>query len=190
MQISASDLMTPVHAVVHDTTTVAAAQSVLLRRGAAEVYVTDAAGRLRGVVPDYEFFKAELTGLDAQTPIVALMSAKLETAEATADIASVLPKFREAWCGRVAVLDQGRLVGRIGRLDALRLVAQLRRIATLSEATVPELPTYTIPGGTTDTIPTTIADGEPRRLPKRRRHPPAPLGRRPRRVRHLTHVER
>ena len=48
----------------------------------------------------------------------------------------MLSKFREGWCGRIAVTDGGRLVGRLTRSEVLRLVVHLRMIATVTEATV------------------------------------------------------
>ncbi|HEX6987477.1 MAG TPA: CBS domain-containing protein, partial [Planctomycetaceae bacterium] len=121
--------------VTTERATIAAARDLMLRWNAGEAYVVDARGKLLGVVPDYEFLKAELGGVDGAAAVKSLVSAKVESVEADADIASVLPKFREGWCGRIAVTDRGRLVGRLTRSEVLRLVAHLRMVASVTEAT-------------------------------------------------------
>lgn len=135
MRITVRDLMMPAVSAL-GTTTVAAARSTLLRWNATELFVTATDGRLLGVVPDYEFLKAELAGLPADALVADLLSAKVETAEADADVATIVPKLRESWCGRVAVLEEGRLIGRVGRSDVLRLVVHLRDAANVTEASV------------------------------------------------------
>ena len=78
MRISVVDLMSPA-AVAVFTATVSEARQILLRRDATEVYVVDANGKLLGIVPDYEFLKAELSAVAWNTPVTAIMSAKVET---------------------------------------------------------------------------------------------------------------
>lgn len=133
MRITVRDMMTPA-AVAGAASSVAAARSTLLRWNATELFVVDRNGRLMGVVPDYEFLKAELAGGRGDAPVTDLLSRKVETAEADADISTVLPKLREGWCGKIAVVEGGRLVGKVGRGDVLRLVLHLRSAAAMTEA--------------------------------------------------------
>ena len=133
MRITVRDLMTPA-VTAGETASVAAARSILLRWNATELFVVAGDGRLLGVVPDYEFLKAELTGLPGDAPITDLLCTKVETADADADVSAVVPKLRESWCGRIAVIEDGRLIGRIGRGDVLRLVVHLRQVSAVTEA--------------------------------------------------------
>lgn len=135
MRITVRDLMVPARAVTNGHATVAAARDQMLRSNADETYVVDERGGLLGVVPDYEFLKAELRGVPGTTAVAGLVSAKVETAEADGDISVVLSKFREGWCGRIAVTDAGRLVGRLTRSEVLRLVLHLRDAVETTEAT-------------------------------------------------------
>jgi signal-transduction protein with cAMP-binding, CBS, and nucleotidyltransferase domain len=133
MRISVRDLTAPVTAVVNTHATIAVARDRLLRSNADAVYVVDDAGRLAGIVPDYEFLKAELCGVADTTVAASLASRKLESIDVDADIASVFGRFREARCSRIAVTENGRLVGRVTRTDVLRLVRHLRDVAAVTE---------------------------------------------------------
>lgn len=135
MRITVRDLMVPVAAIAKHNMTIAAARDLMLRWNATEAYVVDRGGKLVGIVPDYEFLKAELGDVCTSAPITTLLSTKLEAVDADADIATVLPKFRESWCGRIAVVEEGRLIGRLTRAEVTRLVVHLRQIAMVTEAT-------------------------------------------------------
>lgn len=138
MRITVRDLMVPAAAVAEGSTSVAAARDLMLRWKAEEAYVVDHAGKLLGVVPDYEFLKAELAGASGAAAVKSLMSTRVEAVDADADVATVLTKFREGWCGRIAVTQKGRLVGRLTRSEVLRLVIHLRQIASVNEAVAEE----------------------------------------------------
>ncbi len=135
MRISVRDLAVPAVAVAEQKMSIAVARDLMLRWNASETYVVDRRGKLLGVVPDYEFLKAELAGASADEPVSTLLSTKIESVEADADIATVFSKFREGWCARIAVTDKGRLIGRLTRAEVLRLVVHLRQIANVTEAT-------------------------------------------------------
>jgi CBS domain-containing protein len=135
MQITVRDLAVPAVAVAEQKMSIAAARDLMLRWNASETYVVDRRGKLLGVVPDYEFLKAELGGTSSEKPIGTLVSTKVEAVEADADVATVFTKFRESWCGRIAVTDKGRLIGRLTRAEVLRLVVHLRQIASVTEIT-------------------------------------------------------
>ncbi|MBA3314391.1 MAG: CBS domain-containing protein [Planctomycetaceae bacterium] len=135
MRITVRDLAVPAVAVAEQKTSIAAARDLMLRWNASETYIVDRRGKLLGVVPDYEFLKAELAGASSSEPISTLLSTKVESVEADADIATVFSKFREGWCARIAVTDKGRLIGRLTRAEVLRLVVHLRQIASVTEVT-------------------------------------------------------
>jgi Mg/Co/Ni transporter MgtE len=135
MRITVRDLIVPATAVAERSMSIAVARDLMLRRNANEAYVVDRRGKLLGVVPDYEFLKAELGGTNPDAPVSTLMSPKVESVEADADVATVFSKFREGWCARIAVTDKGRLIGRLTRSEVLRLVVHLRQIASVTEAT-------------------------------------------------------
>ena len=132
MRITVRDLMVPATKTTGDTT-IAAACGLMLRYRGDEVYVVDQNGMLQGVVPDYEFLKAELSGVDGTAPVSSLVSVKVESAEADGDIAGVLAAFREGCRGRIAVVEAGRLVGRLKRSEVLRLVLHLRDTVAITE---------------------------------------------------------
>ena len=136
MRITVRDLMVPVAAVAKSTVSIAAARDRMLRWNASETYVVDRGGKLLGIVPDYEFLKAELGGLNETESVMALLSARVGAVEADADVATVLPRFREGWCSRMPVTENGRLVGQLTRNEVLRLVAHLREVAAVTEASV------------------------------------------------------
>jgi CBS domain-containing protein len=141
MRITVRDLMVPAVAVTRGTVPIAVARDLMLRRNATEVYVVDGQNTLLGVVPDYEFLKAAMAGVEESSRVSTLVSSKIEAVEADADIAVVMLKFRESWCSRIAVTHEGRLVGRLTRSELLRLVTHLRQIAAVTEATAgTELP--------------------------------------------------
>jgi len=135
MRITVRDLAVPVAAVAERSMSIAVARDLMLRWNASEAYVVDRRGKLLGVVPDYEFLKAELSGVSTEEPVSTLLSTKVESVEADADVASVFSKFREGWCARIAVTDRGRLIGRLTRSEVLRLVTHLRQIASVTEVT-------------------------------------------------------
>jgi Mg/Co/Ni transporter MgtE len=135
MRITVRDLTVPATAVAERNMSIAVARDLMLRWNANETYVVDRRGKLLGVVPDYEFLKAELAGHPTDEPVSTLLSTKVESVEADADVATVFSKFREGWCTRIAVTDKGRLIGRLTRCEVLRLVVHLRQIANVTEAT-------------------------------------------------------
>ncbi len=134
MRIPVRDLMVPAAKTTGDAT-IAAARSLMLRQGTDEVYIVDEAGMLRGIVADFEFLKAELSGIDGAAPLSSLASPKVESVEADEDVAGVFPRFREINCGRIAVVESGRLIGRLKRSEVLRLVLHLRDAVEMTEVT-------------------------------------------------------
>jgi CBS-domain-containing membrane protein len=93
-----------------------------LKQAASDVYVTDASGRLIGVVPDYELLKARLAGISDDTLVANFMSTSVPTTTPEALVSEIIPRFRDCRHRWIAVVESGKLVGQIGRIDVLRLV--------------------------------------------------------------------
>ena len=96
---------------------------VLLSGRYCEVYVIDGGGRLLGVVPDYELLKARLSQTDGRQLVDTLMTRCCATTHPDVEIAAISAMFRECRYQRLAVVEDGILVGQIGRGDILRLLA-------------------------------------------------------------------
>jgi CBS domain-containing protein len=121
MSITVFDLMTAAPASVLQGTTIAEATDVLLQNDAAEIYVVDDAGRLIGMVPDFELLKSQMIGQSRMDRIESLMTQHVTTVPSAMAVAEVAPRFREGWHNCMPVVDDGQLVGQISRRDVLRL---------------------------------------------------------------------
>ncbi len=121
MSITVQDLMTAKPANVVQGATIAEATNVLLLNAATEIYVVNEAGRMIGVVPDYELLKSQMAGQSSSSRIESLMSEHVITVSSTMAVAEVAPRFREGWNNCMPVVDDGMLVGQISRRDVLRL---------------------------------------------------------------------
>ncbi len=96
----------------------------LLESEATELYVTDDVGRLLGIVPDYELLKAQLSGPWSELTAGQLMSNRLLCFTPETLFADVLRVFRESQHSRAAIIEDGRLIGRITRRAVLRALCQ------------------------------------------------------------------
>lgn len=123
MPAAVRDLMSACPATVHEDATLQEALSRCLRQAASDVYVTDAFGKLIGVVPDYELLKARLAGISEDTLVAKFMSTSVPTTTPEALVSEIIPRFRDCRHRWIAVVESGKLVGQIGRIDVLRLVA-------------------------------------------------------------------
>ena len=128
MRLTVADLMTVRPVVVSPQCSADAAIDILSRHDAAELYVTDRAGRLLGVLPDYELLKAELSGDAHGATVEQLMSRGVPVFSPQTDAAEVARLFRDGRFRQFPVVQNGRLVGVITRADVVRLITVLRRI--------------------------------------------------------------
>lgn len=123
------DVLTPVLARIPQTATVGEALQVMLTRNVSELYVTDANGRLLGIVADYSLLKASMNGTAADAPVNAMMGTAFPIVAAEAPIDAVAPTFREGWCREIPVISDGVLVGIVTRREILRVVAAQNKAA-------------------------------------------------------------
>jgi len=128
MRMTVADLMTQRPVIVSPDCSADEAVEILSRRQSTELYVTDASGRLLGVVPDFELVKAELSGEARGATVEQLMSRNVPVFSPESDAAEVARLFRDGRFSRLPVVSGGKLVGVITRSDVVRLMAVLRRI--------------------------------------------------------------
>src|SRR5687768_16626414 len=121
--VTVRDLMHPEPPTVGRHSTVDDALDVLLQGQVSEVYVVDGGHRLLGVVPDYEILKARLSHADGSNPVETLMTRCCATTHPDVDVSVIATTFRECRYHRLAVVEDGILVGQIGRTDILRMIA-------------------------------------------------------------------
>ena len=130
MQITVKDLMAQCPATLCQDATLNEALQMFMDEAVGELYVTDPSGQLVGVVPDYELLKAQLTRPPLSERVETLMSTNVETTHPDSPVAALAPQFREGRCRKMAVVDNGRIVGQIGRHDVLRLMVTLQALDT------------------------------------------------------------
>jgi Mg/Co/Ni transporter MgtE len=126
--MTVADLMCETPVTVRPECTADEALEAFFEFETPELYIVDKAGRLLGVLPDYELLKAELSGEASDTCVEQLMSRSIPVVSLDADAAQVARSFRSCQCTRIPVVKAGRLVGVVTRHDVLRLMAVLRRI--------------------------------------------------------------
>jgi CBS domain-containing protein len=114
-------------AAIRPEATLTAALELLWQENVEELYVTDALGRLLGVLPDYELLKATLNGDGAEQRVEDLMTRSLVVFAPTLPVLEAARAFRDARHRHVAVAVQGRLVGRNARTGVLRALADSTR---------------------------------------------------------------
>lgn len=123
MRVTVRDLMAAGPAAVSQECTIHDGLQKLLQETLAEIYVTDADGHLLGVVSEYELLKAQLASVSPAEPIAGLMSCNPMTFAPGDDVVAVAGVLRDGRYQRVAVVENGRLVGQISRHAVLRFIA-------------------------------------------------------------------
>ena len=122
MQFTVRDLMTARPCAVETSMSMGDVLNLLLQEGISEVYVTDRSGKLVGVVPDYSLLKAQLNRVSEKTPVDTLMSRNVQMVHPNTTASEIVSVFRESRFRRLAVVEEGRLVGQIARRDLMRLL--------------------------------------------------------------------
>jgi CBS domain-containing protein len=144
MKITVRDLMTARPSAVETSTTIGDVLRLLLQEGISEVYVMDSTGTLVGVVPDYSLLKAQLNQTSEMAPVDSLMSRSVQVVHPNTTATEIVSVFRESRIRRMAVVEEGRLVGQISRRDLMRLLC----MQDLLEKCEEPAETVTFPAGT------------------------------------------
>lgn len=102
------------------------ALAVLLREGVGQIYVTAADGQLLGAATDYDLLKYQMNPLMDDEPVENAACRNIAAVSPDMPVMEIAPLFREGRHRRMAVVEDGRLLGEIGRRDVMRLLLALR----------------------------------------------------------------
>lgn len=122
MTVLVRDLMTPEAVCITLETTIQAAAERVTRECVGELYVTDDAGRLVGVIPDYELLKALYMESAGDRTVADYVSCQIPCCTADEDLNAVLPLFRDQRCRVIVVVRERKVIGQIYRRDLLRWI--------------------------------------------------------------------
>ena len=128
MEIKVRDLMNKQPPTIDAGASVDQAVVELMNHKVPDLYVTTQHGNLVGVIPEYELLKLFLNGNHKGTKVADVMSGNLTTIRATYGIMQVAPLFRNSYLQRLAVVDEGKLIGELHRRDVIWLLATVDRI--------------------------------------------------------------
>ena len=126
--IAVREVMSPAAAVVSATAPLRAAVAEALRTGSDRVWLTGPGGRLCGALTDLALLRAEITGVRAERPAAELSEPAVPLAGG-GDSAAAVVRLGRGGEPRVAVVEDGRLIGELTRRDVLGLVYGVRRVA-------------------------------------------------------------
>lgn len=132
MQVTVRDLMTSQPLLLSELATVEEATRRILERAVGEAYVVDDDGRLLGTVSDFALLKARILLTDAQEPASRFMSRNMLLLKPDMRLDQVTGYFRESCYPRLAVVENGRVVGQLSRRDVLRAMVVIEEIARAS----------------------------------------------------------
>lgn len=88
------------------------------------LYLVDDQQHLKGIVPDFSLLKAFMNGSNLESTLERLLSPHISTISANSDISEVAPQFRDGKHCRMAVVENGRLIGQIERAQILAHFAE------------------------------------------------------------------
>lgn len=100
------------------------AVSLALSRKIDDLYVVDDDQHLLGIVPGFTLIKSLIQSENHHTIVEQIMSRYVMTCESTLPIAEIAPLFREACNERIAVIQQGKLIGQLRRCDVMQWLAR------------------------------------------------------------------
>ena len=123
MSTSVRRVMTPVSTLSMNATVCSALQ-VLVNDRVDSLYVTDNAGRLLGILPDYEILKSVLAGTHADQVVGNLVTRNIQTVEPDTPVHQVAARLREWRTQSLAVVEDGRILGRVTRSEVLDSLTQ------------------------------------------------------------------
>lgn len=125
MQVTVRDLMTPRPATISQYATIEDAIQMVLERAVDEIYVVDEAGRLAGTVSDYVLLKSSILRSDSRQPVTRVMSRSMIVLRPDATLEEIAGLFRESCYPRLAVIEDGLVVGQLCRREVLRTLVVL-----------------------------------------------------------------
>jgi len=125
MQVTVRDLMTPRPATISHYATIEDAIQMVLERAIDEIYVLDDDGRLVGTVSDYVLLKSSILRSDSKQPVTRVMSRSMIVLQPESTLQEVAGLFRESCYPRLAVIENGRVVGQLCRREVLRTLVVL-----------------------------------------------------------------
>ena len=128
MEIKVRDLMNTQPPTIGSGASIDEAVMALMEYKVHDLYVTSEHGKLVGVIPEYELLKLFLNGNHKGTMVAQVMSGNLTTIRASYGIMQVAPLFRNSYLQRLAVVDDGKLIGELHRRDVIWLLATVDRI--------------------------------------------------------------
>lgn len=140
MQVTVRDLMTSEPLTVSELATVEEATRMILDRAANELYVVDETGRLQGIVSDFSLLKSRMVSADSQEPVSCVMSRDMKLLNPGMQLEEVSGFFRESCCSRLAVVEDGQVVGQLSRRDVLRAMTVISELDSESAPTAPATP--------------------------------------------------
>jgi len=128
MEIKVRDLMNKQPPTIDSGASIDQAVVALMDYKVPDLYVTTETGNLVGVIPEYELLKLFLNGNNKGTTVAQVMSGNLTTIRAAYGIMQVAPLFRNSYLQRLAVVEDGKLIGELHRRDVIWLLATVDRI--------------------------------------------------------------
>lgn len=134
MQVTVRDLMMLDLVTLDETASIAEATKVILNQALSEVYVRDLTGRLIGTVTDYALLKAKLLRTDPAASVTRVMSRSMLVLRPEARLEDVAGMFRDSCHSRLAVVENGQLIGQVNRRDVLRTMLVLEEQQTTSDS--------------------------------------------------------
>lgn len=124
------ELMKSCNCLVTADVSVAAAARLLARYAVADVYVVDTNHRLLGSVSEAALLKCYISQQADTTTVGDLMGHDVPTISSAAELSEAVTRFRAGWCRSLAVVANGRLIGRLQRVDVLRHLSMPAPIKT------------------------------------------------------------
>lgn len=124
MRKTVADLMSVDFVTVTARMSLEEALALLVESELAELCVVDDAGRLAGIVTDFDLLKACLNAELRGRVVGSLISRAVTLLSADTLIDHAVPVFREGSCSRIYVCRDGQLMGRLTRAAVLKYLAQ------------------------------------------------------------------